>query len=971
MSGALAQSSFINELKQKYKTVNYTGKNPIEIHKRLPIIQHHAENERREGHDKQAFIYFNRWLEAVKWLKTTKEYKTGKLQDISTSQINEIEKSVLELQKKLEQNAKTNLPNNKTETVEKMEVDISLVLPEIPKDDPLGNETEEFVSCKHLYNLILNGERRMLIIDIREQADYQTSRIMCKKIINFPSSKIQLGQSYYTLYTYFKEDSSSFQLFLERGEKYVDELIFIDWNTTHETLKNNSKLSVLKNILLHWDPGVVYGKILYLDGGYAEWLTKYPTVTTNPTVNMPALSDDTAMDEILSEIEYPQYLHDDEEKTLKTSFDTKKSSNSLKSSIVYDKSPFKSAENSTENIGYISSQNMLNNFISSPLKTKVISEPKEHTFKRLEANETLHFYKKLSDKSVIDSTSKPVIDRSTKPQFDAKTILKVMKKHNEAIKENYNCHDELLNIQRSLACKRNEEPNSDEEKEIKQNLIEQCKKLEDMQKVYTASEEELDKYKTYQPVEFTEIEEQEKDRLLWDIKKNKRRLQEKTVEVKKFNERSQEVEQKKLRKQTEISEIHKEHLKADGPTSGGMERSHSSPNLLELRDRKLPQVDRSSKPQTVNDDLRQINNNVIRNTQLSWGNREERMNPVHGNVYPGLTGLKNLGNSCYMNSIIQCLSNTVRLSKYFNDNMYIDDLNRNKENANQVQVVEEVALVIKALWRGQYKSISPQDLKIAIGQYKLQFGSYEQQDSHEFLTFLLEWMHNDLKKPCKPQVYMSTAKKEWDKLMGSQTSIISDLFFGQLRSTITCAFCDEASTTYETFNSLTMSLSHSNKCTLNDCIQKFVSGQKVYGWKCPKCKVPREATKKFDFVKLPPVVVIYLNRFAESGGWLEKRSTMVEFPLTGFNLKPYLAMDNDTNISQGSCNYNLFAMSNHFGTMEAGHYTAYCKNAVQNKWYRYDDQTVAEVSSSFVKQQTASAYLLFYTSFPNEPYSYI
>lgn len=64
-------------------------------------------------------------------------------------------------------------------------------------------------------------------------------------------------------------------------------------------------------------------------------------------------------------------------------------------------------------------------------------------------------------------------------------------------------------------------------------------------------------------------------------------------------------------------------------------------------------------------------------------------------------------------------------------------------------------------------------------------------------------------------IEMSSAEKEWDKAMNSQRSVISDLFFGQLRSTITCSFCKQASTTYETFNSLTMSLPQSNRCTLN------------------------------------------------------------------------------------------------------------------------------------------------------------
>lgn len=86
-------------------------------------------------------------------------------------------------------------------------------------------------------------------------------------------------------------------------------------------------------------------------------------------------------------------------------------------------------------------------------------------------------------------------------------------------------------------------------------------------------------------------------------------------------------------------------------------------------------------------------------------------------------------------------------------------------------------------------------------------------------------------------------------------------------------------------------------------------------------------------MKLAPIVVIHLNRFAESGGWFEKRNTAVDFPLTGFNLKPYLVTDSNTATISNirSYNYSLYAMSNHYGTMEGGHYTAFCKNAAQNK----------------------------------------
>lgn len=116
-------------------------------------------------------------------------------------------------------------------------------------------------------------------------------------------------------------------------------------------------------------------------------------------------------------------------------------------------------------------------------------------------------------------------------------------------------------------------------------------------------------------------------------------------------------------------------------------------------------------------------------------------------------------------------------------------------------------------------------------------------------------------------------------------------------------------------------------------MRKFVSGQNVSGWKCPSCEVPREGIKKFDIAKLPYVIVIHLNRFGDSGGWLEKKNLAVEFPLNKFDLKSYLVQDNDAiGNSPNSTSYNLYAMSNHFGTMHGGHYTAYCKSHAQNKY---------------------------------------
>ncbi|XP_076294142.1 ubiquitin carboxyl-terminal hydrolase 8 isoform X2 [Lasioglossum baleicum] len=885
----------------------------------------------------------------------------------------------------------------KTNSMEKMKTDDDAIidslmssidgpieLPETPTRDPLAGDNEEIITCEQLFQLVQDEYGRYLIIDIRSKSEFDSSRIRSNKYINIPSSEIKTG----LLATHFerrmRKDKTALYLYRHRAAQYVDITILLDWNTSSKTLTSTNPLNVFKTILENWDPGILHKKITILDGGYAEWLTRYPAYTTNPNITAEPKLNNTS-NEILDTIEYPDWIHHDNEDTpnktrekkvlgLKSvNKDENASTNISTNDIVYKHMD----ADIRNNVSTIKSNNLMNNgstMKNCSVEVERINVNNEVWKQFSKGMSKLEPERKLNVKKKSDIIVKPTVDRSNKPilsdESEAKNVLKLLRQQYELAKIKMRLMQDILEQERALCIQYSTEyKGSNEEDFIRGNLESLCRKLEEKKHEYKKVEEDLeDKYSRMEAVEFTIPEYREKLHLEVNLATAKLDMTNLAKARKKVGEKTVKNELKELPKEIEPS-VHKEPLKSESytPRGSGLERSYSSPNLLKLIDRKAPRVDRTSKPQTPLHSQNGSHGTENKVSHGSWANREERMTPVHGSVHPGITGLKNLGNSCYMNSIIQCLSNTTNLTKYFTDNMYTDDLNTNNDNNTQGQVVEEVAQVIKALWRGQYKSISPHDLKIAVGQYKLQFESYEQQDSHEFLTFLLDWMHNDLKRKHKVPLVMTVAEEAWYKAMGSMQSIISNLFFGQLRSTITCSFCKQSSTTYESFNSLTTSLPHSNRCTLNDCILKFVTGQKVVGWKCPKCQTPREATKKFDFVKLAPIVVIHLNRFAESGGWFEKRNTAVDFPLTDFNLKSYLVIDSNTPTISNirSYNYSLYAMSNHYGTMEGGHYTAFCKNATQNKWYKYDDQTVTEVTANQVKSQNTSAYLLFYTSYSN------
>ncbi|XP_012281573.1 ubiquitin carboxyl-terminal hydrolase 8 [Orussus abietinus] len=1015
----------------KLTKVNIYNKTPSGVCKKLPSVKDRGEKAKKAGERKKAYVLFKRWLNTVEWLKKTREYKENeKLYTayVPNTQINEVKRMVEELSQTLEAHYETEITMKKvagmTTAVDTMQIDpepikshngtidltannLALVLPETPTDDP--SMEEESITCVQLFHLMQMCSR-FLVIDIRPQRDFQASKLTCEACINIPADQIQLGVLASSFEKYFQNDKRSLQLFKNRGKDYIDTVILMDWNTTHVSLTPKNPLNTLKEILKLWDPSVTYKKIVILDGGFSEWLNCYPPFVSNPNVQPPRLHEN-AMDEILEEVEYPIWMTVENDsnsirmktnpippRTLKPVNADKKQpvmnilsdnrSTDEQQSLYNTYNSYISANNydKTSNSIPIGPRTVSADIVSSNKNEKSVFENPENgdiDMVQRDKDDSLNRTNKAVSKSFIsDSVPKPFIDRSNKPNIkgstvDSKSVLMLMKQLNEVTKCLEKFEKEMLITETELCCnEENKDPNK--EQRIRDRIKSLNVDLEEMKKRSTEIKENLAEYKKID-VTLSPTEAKEKDKLDLSIGSAEQQIKTIFIERKKLYNQLEEKERMKvssMQKQNE-SDIYKEPLKTDGPsTTSGLKRSHSSPNLAQLDIRKAPQVDRSSKPQLQRNQNDIHDNTNIKHSQQSWRDRQQRMDPIFqsGPTHPGITGLKNLGNSCYMNSIIQCLSNTASLAEYFNDNMYVDDLNTSNDNGTHGQVAEEVAQVIKALWRGQYKSISPRDLKGVIGQYKLQFDGYEQQDSHEFLTFLLDWMHNDLKRKVVARVDgpLSIAEKEWDKAMGGQQSIISQLFFGQLRSSIFCATCGNSSTTYETFNSLTMSLP-SIRCNLDGCIKKFLSEQKVSGWKCPNCKMAREATKKFDFVKLAPILVIHLNRFGESDGWLEKRNTAVDFPFTNFNLKPYLVADNDARPAPPAhhYNYSLYAMSNHYGTMQSGHYTAFCKSAAQNKWYKYDDQTVTEASPTLVKSQKTSAYLLFYTSYPNDRLTFI
>ncbi|KAM4565891.1 ubiquitin carboxyl-terminal hydrolase 2a isoform 2-T5 [Odontesthes bonariensis] len=330
----------------------------------------------------------------------------------------------------------------------------------------------------------------------------------------------------------------------------------------------------------------------------------------------------------------------------------------------------------------------------------------------------------------------------------------------------------------------------------------------------------------------------------------------------------------------------------------------------------------------------------------------------------GLIGLKNLGNTCFMNSILQCLSNTHSLRDYCLHNAHRRDLNNNSRT--NTALMEEFAKLIQTMWTSSSsEAVSPSEFKTQIQRYAPRFMGYNQQDAQEFLRFLLDGLHNEVNRVTVRRRGTvedldhlpdeEKGKKMWSKYLEREDSKIVDLFVGQLKSSLTCSHCGFCSTVFDPFWDLSLPIAKGyGEVSLMDCVRLFTKEDVLDGDEkptCYRCKARRRCTKKFTIQKFPKILVLHLKRFSEARR-TSKLSTFVNFPMKDLDLREF-ASENSTNAV-----YNLYAVSNHSGTTMGGHYTAYCRNPNSGEWYTFNDSRVTPMSSSQVR--SSDAYVLFY-----------
>lgn len=315
----------------------------------------------------------------------------------------------------------------------------------------------------------------------------------------------------------------------------------------------------------------------------------------------------------------------------------------------------------------------------------------------------------------------------------------------------------------------------------------------------------------------------------------------------------------------------------------------------------------------------------------------------------GLSGIQNLGNTCYVNSIIQSLSNTLKLTDYLLTNEYKKDDPRemNKKNANY-NITLSYIFVLKKIWESN-TVIKP--LSFVNKLRNIKQVTNEQQDAHEFLLFMLNNLNENLAYPININFSDKLTNIQKDivskfyNMNKDDYSIIKENFNIMFLISIKCNKCENEDLMYE--QSYDISLSINKSCLLNELLDEYFKEEYIDDKKCDKCNY-KGCIKKIYLWNLPKYIIIHLQKFDNNGKKINKH---IDYLNSKINYLKYFSPNRE---AKHNYFYDLYSVICHQGNSNNGHYYNISKN-LNNKIYKYDDTDVCEQETF----NTNDAYILF------------
>jgi len=362
---------------------------------------------------------------------------------------------------------------------------------------------------------------------------------------------------------------------------------------------------------------------------------------------------------------------------------------------------------------------------------------------------------------------------------------------------------------------------------------------------------------------------------------------------------------------------------------------------------------------------------------------EPHHNHEHGaasnQLHPVALGFPNLGNTCYMNSVLQCLLNNPKLSNYFLSGNHL----LTRAETPLTEVFGEVISNAYAKKNGVEEISRPlEKFKSTLERVAPVFEGYAQNDAHEFFRLLIEKIHDEINSgPKKSEAYsefkssrsattLAQKAEEWSRYSNDRDrSLVTSTFGGVLVNEVICTKCKHVSPTFEDALDLSLNLPSTTGAassykheiaTLEACIREFITNEFIQGYSCESCKKKNTSLKRTTIWKQPETLVIQFKRFIyDQYGDRKKVRDSVSFPLDSLSLDAFM---HERSPDHGG-KYKLYGVVNHLGNLDSGHYLALVYNEHLKCWLQYNDSKISKVSDKDMlefSRKSSEPYILFY-----------